>query len=62
MKRLFRLPASRAGVRRDVADEVSFHLEGRIEEFVAQGMSREAAEREARRAVRADPLSALRSD
>ncbi len=49
MKRLFRLPFSRARVRGDVDAELSFHLQGRIEELVAAGMSREEAEREALR-------------
>jgi putative ABC transport system permease protein len=49
MKRLFRLPFSRDRVRRDVDHELSFHLEGRIEELVAAGMTREDAEREAQR-------------
>lgn len=49
MKRLFRLPFSRARVRGDVDAELSFHLQGRIEELVASGMSREQAEREALR-------------
>jgi putative ABC transport system permease protein len=49
MKRLFRLPFSRDRVRRDVDTELSFHLEGRIEELVASGMPREEAEREAQR-------------
>jgi len=49
MKRLFRLPFSRDRVRRDVDTELSFHLEGRIEELVAGGMPREEAEREAQR-------------
>ncbi|MEW5919005.1 MAG: ABC transporter permease, partial [Gemmatimonadota bacterium] len=49
MKRLFRLPFSRARVQRDVDSELAFHLQGRIEELVAQGMSREDAEREAQR-------------
>ena len=49
MKRLVRLPFSRARVRGDVDAELSFHLQGRIEELVAAGMSREEAEREAQR-------------
>jgi putative ABC transport system permease protein len=49
MKRLFRLPFSRDRVRRDVDTELNFHLEGRIEELVANGMSREDAQREAQR-------------
>ena len=40
MKRLFRLPFSRARLSRDVDAELSFHLQGRIEELIAQGMSR----------------------
>ena len=49
MKKVFRLPFSRDRVRRDVDTELSFHLEGRIEELVASGMSREDATREAGR-------------
>jgi putative ABC transport system permease protein len=49
MKKLFRLPFSRDRVRRDVDAELNFHLEGRIEELVAGGMSRAEAEAEARR-------------
>ncbi len=47
MKRLFRLPLTRRGVRRDIDDELAFHVEGRIDDFVARGMTREDAEREA---------------
>jgi putative ABC transport system permease protein len=49
VKRLFRLPFSRDRARRDVDSELDFHLEGRVEELIARGMSREDAEREARR-------------
>ena len=49
MKRLFRLPFSRDRMHRDVDTELNFHLEGRIEEMVAGGMSRKDAEREAGR-------------
>lgn len=49
MKRLFRLPFSRDRVRRDVDHELNFHLDGRIEELMAAGMSREEAAREAAR-------------
>ncbi len=49
MKRLFRLPFSRARVRGDVDAELGFHLQGRIDELVATGMVREDAEREAQR-------------
>lgn len=49
MRRIIRLPGSRARARQDLQAEVSFHLEGRIEELVAQGMSRRDAEQEALR-------------
>ncbi|MFL5347136.1 MAG: ABC transporter permease, partial [Hyalangium sp.] len=49
MRRVFRLPESRARARRALDDELRFHLEGRIEELVAEGMSRPAAEAEATR-------------
>ena len=49
MKKLFRLPFSRDRLRSDVDTELSFHLDGRIEELVAAGMSRKDAEREAQR-------------
>jgi putative ABC transport system permease protein len=49
MKKIFRLPFSRDRVRRDVDTELSFHLEGRIDEMVAAGMSRADAELEAQR-------------
>src|SRR6185312_17313103 len=49
MKKIFRLPFSRDRVRRDVDTELSFHLEGRIEELVARGMSRADAELESKR-------------
>jgi len=49
VKKIFRLPFSRDRVRRDVDTELSFHLEGRIEELVAKGMSRADAELEAGR-------------
>lgn len=48
LKRAFRLPLGRRGVKKEVADELRFHLEERIEELIASGLSREAAEAEAR--------------
>lgn len=48
LKRAFRLPLGRRGVKGEVADELAFHLQERIEELVAGGLSREAAEAEAR--------------
>src|SRR5690606_5386752 len=47
-RRAFHL-AHRGRVRRDVDDELRFHIEGRIEEFAAAGMTRDEAEAEARR-------------
>jgi predicted permease len=49
MRRVFRLPFTRERIVRAVDEELSFHLEERIEEFVAQGMDRREAEAEARR-------------
>jgi putative ABC transport system permease protein len=48
-RRVFRLPSSLSRVERAVDDELRFHLEGRVREFVAQGMTRDQAEAEARR-------------
>jgi putative ABC transport system permease protein len=49
MRRVFRLPSSRRRVAAEIDDELRFHLEGRVEELVALGMTREAATAEARR-------------
>ena len=49
MRRVFRLPDSHARARRALDDELRFHLEGRIEELVASGLSRTDADAEARR-------------
>ena len=50
MKRVFRLPQSKRRLDDDLEQEFRFHLEGRIEDLMARdGLSREAAEREARR-------------
>ena len=46
---VFRLPATRRRVRQEIEDELRFHLEERIEEMVARGMTRPAAEEESRR-------------
>src|SRR5690348_1384244 len=48
MKRTFRLSDSRPDPRRDVSDEIGFHLDMRVQELIDQGMSREDALREAR--------------
>jgi predicted permease len=44
--RLFRLPTSRRRLRGDIERELRFHIEGRIEDLIAQGLTREEAERE----------------
>lgn len=49
VRRVFRLPESRERARRALDDELRFHLEGRIEELMAQGLSRADADAEARR-------------
>ena len=49
LRRLFRLPSTPARVRAAVSQELEFHIAGRIEELIASGMSRDEAEREARR-------------
>ena len=49
LRRVFRLPATRARARRAVDEELRFHLEERIEELIARGLSRDDAEIEARR-------------
>jgi len=46
-KRSFRLSDSRPDARRDVDDELAFHLEMRTREFVEQGFSEEEARRKA---------------
>src|SRR5262249_44914581 len=47
MRRVFRLPFSRARVDREVDDELAFHLETRVERLIAQGWTRDAARQEA---------------
>ncbi|MBV9879374.1 MAG: ABC transporter permease [Gemmatirosa sp.] len=50
LRRAFRLPATRRALDDDVAAELRFHLEGRVDELVArEGLSRAEAEREALR-------------
>jgi putative ABC transport system permease protein len=46
-RRVFRLPTSADRLAREVDDELRFHIEGRIEELVAHGLSRDAAAVEA---------------
>jgi putative ABC transport system permease protein len=49
MKRAFRLPWSRRRIDAELATEFQFHLQERVEQFVAAGMPRAEAEAEARR-------------
>ncbi|HYV99501.1 MAG TPA: ABC transporter permease [Gemmatimonadaceae bacterium] len=60
MKRLFRFSSGRAGAVRDVKDELRFHIDARAQEFIAQGMSPEEAQRAARRAF--GDLSAIEAE
>jgi predicted permease len=46
--KLFRLPSARHRLRGDIDRELRFHIEGRIEELIANGRTREQAEREVR--------------
>lgn len=48
-KRAFSLPPSTEGLDGEVLDEFRFHIEERIDQFVAEGMTREQAEREVAR-------------
>ncbi|MGD2071665.1 MAG: ABC transporter permease [Gemmatimonadota bacterium] len=48
-RRFFRLPGGRERIRKEVDDEVRFHLERKIEKLMAAGLGREEAEREAAR-------------
>jgi hypothetical protein len=47
MKRSFRLSDVRPDPRRDVSDELRFHLEMRTQEFIEQGMTADDARRAA---------------
>jgi predicted permease len=49
MKRTFRLSETRPDARRDVSDEIGFHLDMRTQELIEQGIPRDEALREARR-------------
>ncbi len=49
LRRVFQLPLTKARVRGAVTTELRFHIEGRIEELMAAGLTREDAESEARR-------------
>ena len=49
MRRVFRIPFGRAHIAREVDDELTFHLEMRMQRLMAAGMSAEAARLEALR-------------
>jgi predicted permease len=59
-KRSFRLSNSKPDAKRDVDDEVAFHLEMRTRELIAQGMSPDEARRAA--AATFGDVQAIRSD
>ena len=46
VRRLFRLPQSQSQIDADLGDEFRFHIEGRIDQFMSQGLTRTEAERE----------------
>ena len=48
LRSLFRGSVGRAGVERDLADELAFHLETRADHWIAQGLSPDDARRRAR--------------
>lgn len=48
LRRAFRVASGGKGTRKDVGAELAFHIEGRIDELMASGMSRADAEQEAR--------------
>jgi hypothetical protein len=50
LRRVLRLPLGKRAVRGDVDAELRFHVQGRVDELVAAGMSRPAAEAEVARA------------
>ncbi len=49
LRRVFRLPSTRARAGTLVDEELRFHLEGRVEELMARGLGRDEAAAEARR-------------
>jgi putative ABC transport system permease protein len=49
LRRFFRLPSSESTVDRDVAEELSFHIEARVEELVGGGVGEELARAQAAR-------------
>src|SRR5262245_10093911 len=49
MRRIFRLPTTRARIAREVDDELSFHLETRVQRLIDAGWTADAARAEALR-------------
>ena len=49
LRRAFRIPLGWMGVKADVDAELTFHIQGRIEELMDRGLSRQDAEAETRR-------------
>jgi predicted permease len=49
IRRLLRQPAGARAIEREVDDELAFHVETRIDVLISQGMTRQAAEIQARR-------------
>jgi putative ABC transport system permease protein len=49
LRRAFRLPPSARQIDADVGDEFRFHIEGRVEQFMHEGMTRPEAEHEVQR-------------
>jgi len=48
LKRVFRLALGRAGVEKDVDEEIRFHLQAKEEELIREGMSPKEAAAKAR--------------
>jgi predicted permease len=48
IRRLLRLPPSETAIDREVQDELRFHLESRVDALVSRGLTRQAAEAQAR--------------
>src|SRR5262245_45068229 len=47
VRRVLRLPSSPKRIQADVDAELRFHVDGRIEDLMREGLSRDEAEREA---------------
>jgi predicted permease len=60
IRRLLRFPAGRRPIEREIDDEIAFHFEATVAEFLAQGLTPEDARRQATR--RFGDLSQVRRD